>query len=66
MPLPYVRWELWPPLLSTRRPIYARHLNRSHLPLLFFPQNVISAVRREEEETTEATEAEGGAPKALG
>ena len=46
-------------------PIYARHLNRSHLPLLFFPQNVISAVRREEE-TTEATEAEGGAPKALG
>ena len=60
MPLPYVRWELWPPL-----PIYARHLNRSHLPLLFLPQNVISAVRREEE-TTEATEAEKGAPKALG
>ena len=64
MPLPYVRWELWLPLFFTRRPIYARHLNRSHLPLLF-PQNVISAVRREEE-TTEATEAEGGAPKALG
>ena len=44
-----------------------RGISVDHISLfLFFPQNVISAVRREEEETTEATEAEKGAPKALG
>ena len=41
-----------------------RH-NRSHRPSCF-PQNVITALPWEEEETAEAAEAEEGTPEALG